>query len=182
MTEIKPPVEPTVKWWAYGGIGVLYRGRNKRDNNVPVSSRTEDRLTAVDHEGAVCGSQARADPFASPSNDGGRRRGDRVVGGSGIVWFHCDPRDRGASTAIWEPPTARNLSSDDDLRAQLPADDGLPAVWRPATRPTSRSTAAPDGGRADRDRAAAYLGHAAVTGLATGYRSRSHVGRHSVIG
>ena len=27
MTEIEPPVEPTVEWWAYGGIRVLYSGR-----------------------------------------------------------------------------------------------------------------------------------------------------------
>jgi ribosomal protein S18 acetylase RimI-like enzyme len=30
--------------------------------------------------------------------------------------------ERGASTAIWEPPTAGNASSDDDVSAQLPAD------------------------------------------------------------
>jgi hypothetical protein len=27
MTEIEPPVEPTVDWWAYGGVRVLYGGR-----------------------------------------------------------------------------------------------------------------------------------------------------------
>jgi hypothetical protein len=37
----------------------------------------------------------------------------------GTIWTI----DRGASTAIWEPPpTAGNASSDDDLCAQLPAD------------------------------------------------------------
>ncbi|MDM4719394.1 N-acetyltransferase [Micromonospora sp. WMMA1363] len=30
--------------------------------------------------------------------------------------------ERGLSAAIWEPPAAENMSSDDDLSAQLPAD------------------------------------------------------------
>lgn len=36
----------------------------------------------------------------------------------GTIWTI----ERGASTAIWEPPTTGNASSDDDLSAHLPAD------------------------------------------------------------